>query len=182
MSRGGRGGQRGVTVLVVLILLSVLLLGGLSLARMTGAGTLVAGNVMLKEQALQASEIGINTAYAAVQALTTSQLGDDTGGWYFAAERAPDADGLPTGVDWDGAAAATLNGSGGYTVRYVVERVCATAAPADIPSECLLKLVDIPVKDASGLTPPMAQQFRVTVRVTGPKDTRTYVQALITRG
>jgi type IV pilus assembly protein PilX len=183
MRRAGNRGQRGVTILVVLILLSVMLLGGLALSRMAGAGTLVAGNVMMKERALQASEVGINTAYANVRSLSTSQLGSDTGGWYFAAERTPDADGLPSGVDWSdtGAAGPSID-VGGFTVRYVVERICSTAAPADVAGECLLKMVDIPVKDASGLTPPMAQQFRVTVRVTGPKDTRTYVQALVTRG
>ena len=32
------------------------------------------------------------------------------------------------------------------------------------------------------LDPPNSRQFRITVRVTGPKDTRAWVQALITRG
>ena len=36
--------QRGVTILVVLVLLSVMLLGGLAMARMTEIGTLAAGN------------------------------------------------------------------------------------------------------------------------------------------
>ena len=118
-----------------------------------------------------------------MRALTTSQLASDTGGWYFAAERAPDANGLPSGLDWSspGAAGASVN-VGAFTVQYVVERICATAAPTDVAGQCLLKVVDIPIKDASGLAPPMAQQFRITVRVTGPKDTRTYVQALVTRG
>ncbi len=183
MNRAKSRVERGVTVLVVLILLSVTLLGGLVLARMAAAGSLVAGNVMMKERALQASEVGINTAYASVRALTTSQLASDTGGWYFAAERAPDANGLPSGLDWSspGAAGASVN-VGAFTVQYVVERICATAAPTDVAGQCLLKVVDIPIKDASGLAPPMAQQFRITVRVTGPKDTRTYVQALVTRG
>lgn len=180
-NRATNRAQRGVTILVVLILLLVMLLGGLVLGRVGGAGTLVAGNVMMKERALQASEVGVNTAYASVRALTTSQLASDTGGWYFAAERVPDADGLPSGVDWGGTAGASMD-VGGFTVQYVVERICATAAPADVTSQCLLKMVDIPVKDASGLTPPLAQQFRITVRVTAPKGTRTYVQALVTRG
>lgn len=177
-----RRAQGGITILVVLILLSVMLLGGLALARMAGVGTLVAGNVMMKERALQASEAGINTAYARLRGLTTSQLGTNAGGWYFAAQRATDGDGLPSGVDWHSASGAASVDVDGYTVQYVVERVCVTAAPAEIQRECLLKVVDIPVRDASGLTPPMGQQFRITVRVTGPKDTHTYVQALVTRG
>ena len=30
--------------------------------------------------------------------------------------------------------------------------------------------------------PPNARQFRVTVRVFGPKDTQTWIQSLVTRG
>ena len=56
--------QRGVTILVVLVLLSVMLLGGLALARMTEIGTLAAGNSAYREAALQASEIGLNSVYA----------------------------------------------------------------------------------------------------------------------
>ena len=32
------------------------------------------------------------------------------------------------------------------------------------------------------LDPPNARQFRITVRVLGPKDTETWVQSLVTKG
>lgn len=44
--------QQGVTLIVVLVLLLVMLLGGLSMARMSEVGTLVAGNVSFKERAV----------------------------------------------------------------------------------------------------------------------------------
>lgn len=173
--------QRGVTILVVLMLMSVMMLGGLALARMAGVGTLVAGNITMKERALQASEVGVNTAYASLRALplTTSNVG----GWYFATALDQTAEGLPDGIDWSGTGpTSTSTTVGAYTVRYVVERMCSTMPNVNVERECLLKVVAIEPVDASGLAPPMAQQFRITVRVTGPKDTRTFVQALVTRG
>jgi hypothetical protein len=32
------------------------------------------------------------------------------------------------------------------------------------------------------LDPPNAKQFRVTIRVTGPKGTQTWVQSMVTKG
>ena len=64
-----RRSQRGVTILVVLVLLAVMLLGGLAMARMTEIGTLASGNTAFREASLQASEVGLNEAYAALQAV-----------------------------------------------------------------------------------------------------------------
>ena len=41
--------QRGMTMLVVLVLLSVMLLGGLALARITETSTLASGNAAFRE-------------------------------------------------------------------------------------------------------------------------------------
>ena len=62
LSRRPRG-QRGVTMLVVLVLLSVMLLGGMALARLTEVGTLASGNTAFREAAVQASEVGLNTVF-----------------------------------------------------------------------------------------------------------------------
>ena len=61
-----RRADRGMTMLVVLVLMTVTLLGGLALARMTEIGTLASGNAAFREASLQASEVGANTAFAAV--------------------------------------------------------------------------------------------------------------------
>ena len=52
--------------------------------------------------------------------------------------------------------------------------------------QCLVKQIPQDTKSRSAgkeeLDPPNSRQFRVTIRVTGPKDTRTWVQSLITKG
>lgn len=184
--------QRGASLVVVLILLMVMLMGGLSLARMTEIGALVSGNVAFKERALQASEVGINTAFQAIQALAEDEGENvDKDGWYFAAKRDTDpATGMPTNIDWEAtvpAAQVLVGGSNEYDVRYVVDRMCSLAAVTDPETECLLKQANT-LKSAKGgdgseaIDPPSGKQFRITVRVIGPKSTTTFVQALVTRG
>jgi len=174
-----RNEQRGVTMVVVLVLLTVMLLGGMALARMTEVGTLAAGNAAFRESSIQASEVGLNTAFAAMQALADENT--DTGTWYFATQQAQDANGLPT-VNYNGAPVVTV---GPYQVSYVVDRICTGAMPVTQPlRQCLLKQVP-QIESASNRErpdPPTARQFRITVRVTGPKDTQTWVQALATKG
>lgn len=174
--------QRGMTMLVVLVLLSVMLLGGMALAKLTEVGTLASGNTAYREAALQASEVGLNTVYARVR---NDLAAEDTAqaGWYWTTMQAADANGIPQ-VDFD--AAPTIQ-VGNYTVAYVAERMCEGAVPVQTPlRQCLVK--QIPQETRSRLAgkeeldPPNSKQFRVTVRVTGPKDTRTWVQSLITKG
>lgn len=166
-------------MVVVLILLTVMLLGGMALARMTEVGTLAAGNAAFRESAMQASEVGVNTAFAAMQTLADENA--DVGNWYRATQQAQDADGVPT-FDFDTAPAIPV---GAYTVRYLVDRVCVGAMPVTEPlRQCLLK--QIPqiesASDRERPDPPTARQYRITVRVDGPKGTRTWVQALATNG
>jgi Tfp pilus assembly protein PilX len=169
-----------VTVVVTLVLLVVMLLGGIAIARMTEVGTLAAGNSAYHEAAVQASEVGVNTAYAAVKGLVDEEA--NSGNWYFAQSQAVDAAGLPA-VNWGSAPEIVV---GNYSIRYVVDRLCSGTLPiADVVRQCLNKSVtqgESAVFGAERPDPASAKQFRVTVRVTGPKGTQTWVQSLITRG
>lgn len=174
--------QRGVTMLVVLILMVVMALGGMALARMTEIGTLASGNSSYREASLQASEVGLNTAYMAVRAIAPLDEGTHAGNWYWATIQPADAaTGLPT-LDFTVAPEVTV---GPYSVRYVVERMCTVANVTATLRECLVK--QVPQTDSARvgqdqLDPPNSRQFRITVRVTGPKDTETWVQSLVTKG
>lgn len=178
--RPSRRSQSGVTIVVVLVLLAVMLLGGLAMARMTETRTLASGNTAFREASLQASEIGLNEAYAALQAVGFSE-DNDTGNWYWARTQATDAAGIPA-IDWSLAPELTV---GNYRVRYAVERLCAVNPVADTLKECLVRQVPQMESNKVGqdqVDPPNARQFRVTVRVFGPKETQTWIQSLVTRG
>lgn len=174
-----RRAERGVTILVVLLLLSVMVLGGMALARMTEIGTLATGNNAAREVSLQASEVGINTAYMATRALASEE--SNAGNWYWATTQAADANGIPS-VTWANAPEVVV---GSYSVRYVVERMCNTAPVTDTLRQCLVRQVPQVSSSRVGheeVDPPNTRQFRITVRVTGPKDTETWVQTLVSKG
>jgi len=171
--------RRGVTILVVLLLMSVMVLGGMALARMTEIGTLATGNNAAREVSLQASEVGINTAYLATQALASEE--SNVGNWYWATTQTTDANGIP-GIAWGSAPELTV---GSYSVRYAVERLCSTAPVTDTLRQCLVRQVPQVSSSRVGheeVDPPNTRQFRITVRVTGPKDTETWVQTLVSKG
>lgn len=171
--------QRGVTILVVLLLMSVMVLGGMALARVTEIGTLATGNNATREASLQASEVGINTAYVATQALASEEA--NSGTWYWATTQAADANGMPN-VAWANAPEVVV---GSYSVRYIVERLCNTAPVTDTLRQCLVRQVPQVSSSRVGhdeVDPPNTRQFRITVRVLGPKDTETWVQTLVSKG
>mgnify|MGYP001387713496 CR=1 FL=1 len=178
----GRRAQRGVTMLVVLVLLSVMLLGGMALARLTEVGTLASGNTAYREAAVQASDVGLNTVFDRIRNDITNEE-TAAAGWYWTTAQATDGDGIPQ-LDFD--SAPTIN-VGPYEVAYVAERMCDSVGPVTEPlRQCLVKQVPQDIGSAVAgkeeLDPPNSRQFRVTIRVTGPKETRTWVQSLITRG
>lgn len=178
-----RASQRGMTMLVILILMTVMLLGALGLARITEGSTLVSGNVATKEASLQAAEIGWNTAYAQVKALTDDSR--DSGGWYWATMQPTDAaSGLPTTIDFD-ATPRVPGGVGRYTVNYAVDRLCTQAVVTASGRECLVKQADVMEgrdADTPDYQPKSARQYRITVRVTDERGTQTWTQSLVTKG
>lgn len=178
-----RPSQRGMTLLVILILMTVMLLGALGLARVTEGSTLVSGNVATKEASLQAAEIGWNTAYAQVKALADDSA--NTGGWYWATMQPTDAaTGLPTTIDFD-ATPSVAGGVGRYTVNYAVDRLCTQAVVSANARECLVKQADVMEgrdADTPDYQPKSARQYRITVRVTDERGTQTWTQSLVTKG
>ncbi|EHR73294.1 hypothetical protein BurJ1DRAFT_4506 [Burkholderiales bacterium JOSHI_001] len=177
--------QSGLTVVVVLVLLSVMLVGALSLARMSEIGTLAAGNVANKESSLLASEAGLTAAFNAVKLLNDNDAKNDAGGWYYATQQAVTANGLPK-VNFTAAPSFKVNDR--YTVRYVVDRMCSVKeVPAgEVLRHCLVRYANQnngnKVDDQPKPEPAAAIQYRVTVRVTDEKGGQTWVQSLVTRG
>jgi Tfp pilus assembly protein PilX len=181
--RGAR--QKGLTLIVVLVLLLVVLLGGLSMARMGDVGTLVSGNIAFKERAVHASDVGVNTAFTALLALANENA--DQGKWYAASVMASDADGLPN-VNWDQLPLVQVGSNQEFQVRYFVDRQCREPPVTDAMRQCLVKQsasngsISANNDGTEALNPAAGLHFRITVRVTGPGGTTTFVQTLVTKG
>lgn len=176
MSRALRERQRGATLILVIFMLAAMLLGGLMLARLSAVDTLVAGNVARNDASTLASDVGIASAFDDLKALAGGDA--NAGGWYFATPVGDDTTGLPAGVDWTVAREVQV---GLHSVRYVVERQCSSPVVTDPLNECLLRENKLDIRNAGGesVAPPALRTYRVTVRVTGPKSSVTWIQALL---
>ena len=168
--------------MLVLILLTVTVLGGLALTRMAEAGAAVSGNIASNEASIHAGEVGWNVAYAAVKTLATENA--NSGGWYWATIQPTDANGIPTTINFD-ATPVVPGGVGRYTVTYAVERMCTVAAVTVPTRECLVKFDPTVPEDRSveayTYDAKNSRQFRITVRVTDPRGTQTWTQSLVNR-
>lgn len=190
-----KANEKGSSLLIVLVLLTVMALGALSLARVTHASTTIAGNMAFKAAALQASEVGLADAFARLQALSPAEVNTDKAGWYFATAKQLDNVGLPclvvdssgkctTPLNWTAAASGTV--PGGYTVRYAVERMCTGTMPVSEENlQCFVKRIAAGGSAKAGaekIDAPAAVQYRITAYVLGPKGTQSFVQVMATKG
>lgn len=184
MKRPTLARQRGITMLMVLLLMSAMLLGALALARITEAGMLISGNVATKDASTHAAEVGRNVAYAQVQALATKNT--NTGGWYWATMQPTDAaTGVPSTIDFD-ATPVVAGGVGRFKVTYAVERMCTVGTVTMSSVQCLV-MTDPNLPENKGYGAPAymakgARQYRITVRVIDDRGTQTWTQSLVTAG
>lgn len=146
--------QRGVVLLIALILLIALTLGGISLFRQVGTGVIIASNLTFENAALVASDRGIEiarnwlvtTSTSLEQASVAPSATPPTAyypGWCnisLGAGNLPDADGNgvtddckaspppsdfdPLTYNWANSALATADDGNGNSIRYVIHRLC----------------------------------------------------------
>lgn len=196
--------QQGVVLFIALVALVVMSLAAVALIRAVDTNTVITGNLSFKQSAVIAADSGIEAAFTWLNNQATNNLaslnGDLilTGEGYFS--RIPDLHQAPPYVglvNLDSAAElrlpATWNNSvtipdtgDGNTVNYIVQRMCLRADdPSTAPDHCVFG--DRPQNqnlnpdceyqacaEVGSLPSPM---YRVTVRVTGPKNTVSYTQA-----
>ena len=143
--------QRGVVLLLALIMLVAMTLAGIVMYRQIGTGLIIARNLTFKRTAAVASDLGIETARTWLIGRTAAQLeqGSAADGYYpgwcntvLDAGGQPDAnnDGQaddcgdspppsefdPLTYNWANSVQATANDGVGNEVRYVIHRLCET--------------------------------------------------------
>lgn len=144
----GSRGQRGVVLLISLILLIALTLGGIALFRQVGTGVLIASNLTFRNSALVATDRGVEAARNwLVTPGPNLQQGNIATGYYPAwcntslnASNVPDADNNgtsdncgaspppstfdPLTYNWTNSVLATSDDGSGNAIRYVIHRLC----------------------------------------------------------
>lgn len=194
-------GERGVVLFIALIVLVALMLASVSLVRSVDTANIIAGNLAFKQASVQAADTGIEAAVAALPTIVNTTVNTDVtpvGGppsyWYYATRRETDANGAPmatpvgtspaTAIPW--ANVPVANTVAGNAIRIVIDRLCSAPTPSveDIEMNCFYDgSADDGSRDinrASIKSTPLVY-YRVTARVTGPRNTVSIVQAILGR-
>lgn len=198
--------QQGVVLIITLIALVAMTLAAIALVRSVDTGNVVAGNMAFKQGAVQSGDTGTETAIAwltGVAGVSASYNDDPANGYYATSQENLDATGSSNDagralVDWDTnncnsiAAAACIEPSpliavnaAGYEARYVIHRLCPASG---LPSNCASTASTVAgtssgAKDYTskgGLSGEAeVEYYRITTRVKGPRNTISYVEAII---
>ena len=176
--------QRGITLIIALIALVALTMAGIALVRSVDTGNVIAGNFAFRQASMQATDTGVEAAF--------TQLGTIVGAadtaianQYYPVMQPLDGNGIPTTVTWSNVPGTTMGSNNEYTVRYVIERMCTGTAGVvitDIVSNCVVDqgLTGGSMKPGAAVfTNAGAVNYRVTVRVEGPRNTVAMSQAIL---
>jgi type IV pilus assembly protein PilX len=205
MKRGSMGirarREDGVVLLIALIVLVAMTLAGLGMMRSIDTGTIVAGNIGFRESAVATGDTGIERARAWLMANLAALDNDNPAmGYYSTRQDALDITGNKTeggtdGVDWGGSdptqpvkaySLGTVDASGN-TVFYLIHRLCSLPGSMNgLNQSCAVAALaatgssqDAPDYSSYGLSMKNQVYFRVTARINGPKNTVSYVQAVL---
>ena len=186
-SRSVRNDQKGIVLVVALIVLVAMTLAAVALMRSVDISTQIAGNLAYRQSGVQAADGAAEIARdwllkQATQDITS--LDANISPSYFASTGASDTFD-PLTFDWTGKSKVPKNAAGNEA-QYVIHRMCeAPGDPASEGTNCFTSPVVVS-GDSQGIKPDIPPStvsnnpyYRVTVRVTGLKNTVTYTQVMV---
>ena len=179
--------QKGVVLFVAVVALIVMALAAITLMRSTDTGETIAGNMAFKEAATHAADTGVELAFEALP--TIIQTPDTATSKYFPTLQEVDANGVPKTITWDnvpcyvnGVVVTDCTNQSTYRVQYVIDRQCTVSPVTDVTAQCIntsLESSSSKKAGASNFNAASQISYRVTVRVRGPRNTTSLVQALL---
>lgn len=182
--------QKGSTLLVVLVLLIIMLLAGMALFRATDIAALISANTANKQKATQLANRAMvdvmNSFYLNPPAKYPANLSYVSG--------IPDPEN--TSKSWTGDESSNncsengwtnITGNEGFCYRYIIEKLWKVDSKgnllddktADAKSNVTLESSAKGGSEAAKIKGiKVSTKYRVTINVSGPKNTNTYVQAI----
>lgn len=192
-----RRAQSGVVLAIMLIVLVAMTLAAISMVRSVDTTNLIAGNLSFQQAATHSGDTGIELAstWLAANAVgATLDIDDSTNGYVAGGLNAgPDLTANPPQT-WNDywvktlaarAVKATQVDAAGNTVSYIIDRMCNSAGGVTSGASCVGSPT---VTLASGNSEEAGEKqlnassgvyYRITVRVDGPRNTVSYVQAVV---
>lgn len=189
-----RRAQAGAVLLFALVALAVLLVGGVALLRTMDSSLLQSGNLGFKRDLVNQAERG---AAQAITLFTSGALASETSREshlpaqnYSATRLASDSHGIPTLLLDDAAysaagmrAADLSDSSTGVTLRFVIDRQCASTGDF-IATSCMTSsngadtAADDRYRKVNAQNRPV---YRISVRASGPRNTQAFFQTTVAR-
>lgn len=196
-----RSREEGLVLVIALIVLVAMTLAAIGMVRSLDTGTLVAGNIGFRQSAVATADSGVEAARAWLLANRNVLDNDNPGaGYYSTRQDNLDLTGNVTaggsdGVNWCGSdpsqpvtafCAGALDATGA-PVDYVINRLCSIPGSINAPGQsCMYSQTSglgstQQAADYSsyGLAVKNLVYYRITARVNGPKNTVSYVQAVV---
>lgn len=195
---GRQAAQRGVVLILALIVLAAMTLAGIGLMRSVFTGNKIAGNLAFQQAATHSADAGIEAAITwleernanNVATLFASQLPAGLNLGYFANRQDPGA-----GQSWEQFWTNVLVPSNrvntlaadasGNTVSFVIHRLCNAVGDPAAGIGCSASPSVVGSEGGSrgsgvvGLATPSQRYYRITVRVAGPRNTVSFVQSVV---
>ena len=198
-----RKDQRGVVLMVALIVLIAMTLAGLALVRSTDTANLIAGNMAFQQAAVHSGDAGTERAVAWLEANNVgTTLHAHIPAQGYAASRLDPAVGQswdafwnnvldppgPTGqvvpvlTDADGNAMPDASGN---TVFYTIQRLCNGVGDPVSIGDCAVSQTAGTTAGSSKGAGVIALQYnsqvyyRITSRIVGPRNTVGYIQSIV---
>ncbi len=190
--------QKGVVLVIALIALVAMSLAGIALMRTVDTTNVISGNLAFGEAAVQMEDVGEEAAY---NWIIGNPYSNPSGcqhatsvcpSYYYpnvmprnALTNLPDP-GSGNTLNWSPAVTAGL--PSGYSVQYIIERMCGTvvggAQTASGSQPTFANCMASPVYDTTQSPPAVIAGvgrlfFRVTVKVNGPRNTSGLAQYFI---
>jgi Tfp pilus assembly protein PilX len=192
-----RSCQRGVVLIFTLIVLLILTIGGLALVRSMHSSLFSAGNLAFRRDLVNQGEQAVANVMAEFGSggiLSTSAVtdGDLLSANYTSTTLQTNPQGVPTALlvsDLNFAAyGTTANDIAGpansnVTIRYVIDRLCNATGVAS--STTCVQSTGLPPGGThnrnTAVPAPSATVYRLSARVTGPRNTQVFLQTTITK-
>jgi Tfp pilus assembly protein PilX len=185
--------ERGVVLIFVLIVLVILSIGAVALIRSTNSTLFSAGNLSFRRDLMNQGEQAVSKVLAQFDTggilfnATTVNMSNAN---YSATALTPNNQGIPTVLLDDanfvpaGFAAPDLTGpTSDIKIRYVIDRLCSTTGPST--SLACVQSSAAPtgtkISSTSPVKPPTATVYRLTVRVSGARNTQVFSQTTFSK-
>jgi len=182
--RSQTSAQRGIVLIIALVVLVVMTVAGLLMFRSTGTGVEIAGNVGFKQNATSMADLGTEAGFKWIyeQRSNPNVLNANipSAAYYATWDETFD----PTTFDWDTAKEATADDGTGNRVRFVIHRLCANTGPPTTPGQkCAIPQSTSGLGTGGGIgggvPPPSSPYYRITARVDGVRGAVSYTQMIM---